>query len=123
MAGKFDYARMARTAQRLIDRFGKLEKITGFVDVPNVDQPNRPGTRTLIDESTNCVFLAIDAKLVDGNLIRSGDMKVLAAPLSMTLDPKMTGAITRGDESWSIVNIKELNPGGIKLLYTIQVRK
>lgn len=123
MAGKFDYARLARTAQRLIDRFGKVEKITGYVDVPNVDQPNRPGTRTLIDQDTNCVFLDIDAKHVDGTLIRSGDMKVLASPMGMTLDPQMTGTITRGDEIWSIVSIKELNPGGMKLLYTIQVRK
>lgn len=123
MAGKFDYTRLARTAQRLIDRFGKLEKITGFTDIPNPDQPNRPGTRTLVDENTNCVFLDIDSKLVDGNLIRSGDMKVLAAPLNMTLDPRMTGTITRGAEIWSIVSIRELNPGGIKLLYTIQVRK
>lgn len=125
MATQFQYARLARTAQRLIDRFGVTEKIVGFVDVPNPTQPNRPGTRTEYNQNVSAVFLKIDEKLIDGTLIMAGDMKVLISPNMATLDPKLTGTITRGSENevWSIVNIKPLNPGGVKLLYTVQVRK
>jgi hypothetical protein len=125
MSTQFQYARLARTAQRLIDRFGITENIVGFVDVPNPDQPNRPGSRIEYDQDVSAVFLKIDEKLVDGQLIKSGDMKVLVSPNMATLDVKMTGTISRAAENevWSIVNIKTLNPGGVKLLYTLQVRR
>lgn len=129
MATKYQYARLANTAKRLIERFGNKEKIVGFVDVPNPDQPNRPGTRTPVEQFANSVFLNYESKMVDGTAIRSGDMKVLSSPLEATLPLNLTGTITRTDlqtlavETWSIVEIKELNPGGIKLLYTLQVRK
>lgn len=123
MAGQFQYARLARTAQRLIDRFGKTETIKGYFDTPNPSQPNRPGIRTFAELTPRAVFLNIEAKLIDGTLVKAGDMKVLVGAVSPALDPKITGTITRGDEVWSIVKIEPLNPGGIKLLYTLQVRK
>lgn len=125
MAAKFQYTRMARTAQRLIDRFGIDEQIKGFVDTPNIDNPNRPGDRIFYDQTLPAVFLKIDEKFIDGTLIQAGDMKVLISPIGTNFDPQMTGTITRNSENelWSIVNIKALNPGGIKLLYTMQVRK
>lgn len=126
MAGQFQYARLARTAQRLIDRFGVSESIKGFVDgEPDPLKPNRPPVRTLIDQKAKAVFLDIDTKLIDGTLIKQGDMKVLLSPLDMTIPLKITGTITREleGEIWTIVKIKPLNPGGIKLLYTLQVRK
>lgn len=129
MAAKYQYAKLARTAQRLIDRFGNKETINGFVDVPNLAQPNRPGTRTPIVQQANCVFLNYESKMIDGTAIRAGDMKVLCSPLEASMPLNLTGTLTRTDlqtlavENWSIVEIKELNPGGIKLLYTIQVRK
>lgn len=126
MAAQFQYARLARTAQRLIDRFGVTEQIKGFVDgEPDPLKPNRPPVRTLIDQNAKAVFLAIDNKLIDGTLIKEGDMKVLLSPLDMTIPLKITGTISREAEGevWSIIKIKPLNPGGIKLLYTLQVRK
>lgn len=123
MAAQFQYARLARTAQRLIDRFGALETIKGYVDTPNPSTPNRPGIRTFAELSMRAVFLDIESKLIDGTLVKAGDMKVLVGANSMKVDPSIVGTITRGDEVWSIVNIKPLNPGGIKLIYTLQVRK
>lgn len=126
MAGKFAYSRLARTVQRLLDRFGAMEQINGFVDTPNVEQPNRPGTRTPVSANVNAVFTNIEAKHIDGTLIKNGDMVVLISPADMNFDPRLTGTITRQTENeiWSIVPpIKTINPGGLKLLYKIQVRK
>ena len=125
MATKFQYARLARTAQRLIDRFGITETIVGFVDIPNPDKPNRPGERVTYEVAAPAVFLKIDEKFIDNTLIKAGDMKVLLSPLDAKFNPNITGTITRTSENevWSIVEIKPLNPGGVKLLYTMQVRK
>lgn len=126
MAAKFQYARLARTAQRLIDRFGISEKLEGFVDgVPDPARPNRPPVRTPFGQDVNAVFLDIDTKLIDGTLIKTGDMKVLLSPGDVTIPLNLTGTISRSaeDEVWSIVNCRTLNPGGIKLLYTLQVRR
>lgn len=124
MAAQFQYARLARTAQRLIDRFGTVEKITGYVDTPN-QQPNKPPIRTLIELNAPAVFLDIDSKLIDGNLIKTGDMKVLISCLDITLEPSLKGTIGRltENEIWTIQEIKPLNPGGIKLIYTLRVRR
>ena len=126
MAAQFQYARLARTAQRLIDRFGVTENMKGFTDgEPDPAKPNRPPARTLFDQNIKAVFLSIEAKLIDGELIKQGDMKVLLSPLSATIPPNLTGTITRNAEGevWTIVKCKPLNPGGIRLLYTLQVRK
>lgn len=124
MARAYNYARMARTAQRLIDRFGKLETLSMFTDSPGgEDAPNRLGRRISGTENVKAVFLEIDTKLIDGLLIKQGDMKVLMSPLDLTIPPQMTGTLTRGDEIWSVVKCRELNLGGVKLLYTLQVRR
>lgn len=120
---KFNYARAARTAQRLIDKFGSKAKLVGFVDVPNTDQPNRPGTRTQFEQEFNMVFLNYKADDVDGTGIRQGDQKVLMSAMNVLIPAKLTGTIVRDGEAWSIVQIKILNPGGTRIIYTAQVRK
>lgn len=125
MAKKFDYMRLARTAQRLIDRFGVKETLTGYVDVPNPSAPNKPPIRSFSTLNANAVFLKIDDKLIDGTLIREGDMKVLLSALDVSIEPDFKGTISRTveNEVWSIESIKPLNPGGLKLIYTLLVRK
>ena len=143
MAAQFQYARLARTAQRLIDRFGNVETLKGFVEhqeepyaanyaddyadtgTPSTTAPNRPPIRDPYTQSIKAVFLNIEDEHIDGTLIKAGDMKVLMSPLSATIRPLLTGTITREAEGevWSVVKMKTLNPGGIKLLYTLQVRR
>lgn len=143
MAGQFQYARLARTAQRLIERFGNAETIKGFVDrveppyaddyaadyadpgTPAASAPNRPPVREPYTQGVKAVFLNIEDEDIDGILVKAGDMKVLVSPLTAKMRPLLTGTITRDAEGevWSIVKLKTLNPGGIKLLYTLQVRR
>lgn len=121
----YNYSRLARTAKRLIDKFGGPMTISGFVDSPNVAQPNRPGIRVPYEIKANAVFLDYKTEQVDGTKIQLGDQYCLASPQDVDIPPKLTGTIKRDGESaeWSIVGFETLNPGGMKLLYTIQVRK
>lgn len=121
----YNYSRLARTAKRLIDKFGGPMTITGFTEVPNLEQPNRPGTRVKHEIKANAVFLDYKTEEVDGTKIQLGDQFCLASPQDVDIPPQLTGTIKRDGEakSWSIVGFETLNPGGMKLLYTIQVRK
>lgn len=119
----FNYARLGKTAQRLIAKFGSLRKIEGFVDVPNPDQPNRPGERVHTIQDVNAVFLNYKAEDIDGTQIRRDDIYALVSPLEATIDPKLTGTITAASGKYSIVKITVINPGDVKLLYKIQVRR
>lgn len=124
MAG-YKYSRLARTAKRLIDKFGDEMVISGYRDVPNASQPNRPGTRETYSIPARAVFLDYKVEEVDGTAIQQGDQYCLASPQDVDLPPKLAGTIKRaGDDTvWSIVGFETLNPGGMKLLYTIQVRR
>ena len=123
---KFDYLRAQNTAKRLLDKFGVKETIIGY-EPGTVDpaQPNRPAVRTPKTASVTAVFLNYELSKIDGTSIKHGDMRVLISPKDATFDPQFEGTITKtGDGVWSIVGpIKVLNPGGVKLLYTLQVRR
>lgn len=120
----FNYGRLANTAKRLIAKFGSLRKLEGFVDgPPNPSQPNRPGERVHIIQDVNAVFLNYKAEDIDGTQIRKDDVYALVSPLEATIDPKLTGTITAASGKYSIIKIDLVNPGDVKLLYKIQVRK
>lgn len=123
---KFDYLRAQNTAKRLIDKFGVPETITGYEPAPSdLTQPNRPGIRVPKTATVTAVFLDYKEDKIDGTRIKHGDMRVLISPKDATFDPQFEGTITKtNDGVWSIVGpIEVLNPGGIKLLYTLQVRR
>lgn len=123
---KFDYIRAQTTANRLIKKFGKPETMTGYEPgTVDPDQPNRPAPRVPKEATVTAVFLNFEDSKIDGTKIKHGDMRVLLSPKETTFDPQFEGTITKtGDGVWSIVGpIKTLNPGGVKLLYTLQVRR
>lgn len=127
MAAKFQYSRMARTAKRLIDRFGGPAALKAYYDTPNPDQPNRPGTRVSVEQNLQAVFLKYEEKHIDGTQVKMGDQRVLIEAMSLVLPVQLKGQIVRQldgeSEVWNIVTIKPLNPGGVRLIYTIQVRR
>jgi len=124
---KFNYLRLAKTAQRLIEKFGKVETINGYLPgIPDPAKPTKPVPSIGVNFQANCVFLDYQVENVDGITVKVGDMYVLVSPLDLgSLSPQLTGRITRSatSEIWNIVKIEIVQPAEMKLLYKIQVRK
>lgn len=59
----------------------------------------------------------------DGLQIEQGDKKVLISADDLTAAPTLKSKITIAGTVWRVMNIKETSPGGVSILYELQVRK
>lgn len=129
------YQRMADTTLRLISRFGQT--VTLRDETPGTFDPVTGGSTpgTIVDQSAQAILQDYGAQQAGtsyaaGTEIRQGDKKIMVAALT-TVDgqpaqlspPKMTTKVIAGGVTWTIVNIKEINPAGTPLLYEIQGRR
>lgn len=122
MTAAFNYARIAKSAKRLIDRFGGDLDIVATSIVPN-PEGWKPGTSTPYETALKGVFTKYEEKYIDGTVIQRGDQKVLIAAQGVTMPPNLTGFLKRGTEKWTIVKIEPLCPGDTNIIYKIQVRQ
>lgn len=113
----FNYLKLLRTANKLIDRFGGSVDVhrTGGVVVEG-------GSEKVIPSSTFAVVgVQVDYKAseIDGSRVISGDVKFLckASPAVKVGD---MFALPEGDKR--VVNTNPLNPAGTVLLYQLQLR-
>lgn len=119
------YERQIDTALRLIAKFGGPAKLFVTTVAGGVNDWNTDGAAT--EQSTGpdfrAAFFGYNQHLIDGDVIRAGDQKVLIAAKGLPLVPNLNGRLERGTEKWSIVNIKPLNVNGEPIIYTLQVRQ
>lgn len=121
------YDRMASTALRLIERFGQTitlrDTVPGEYDpvtgsqTPDVEV-DQPAQAILQDYSLQQSGMSY----ADGTIIKQGDKKILVAALGIT-PPQLTTAVIADGATWTIVNIKEINPAGTPLVYELQGRR
>jgi len=110
---KFDYSGMARTATRLINKFGKaILKRT----ITNSGDPWSP-TQVNVDTSIDGVVVAYGLNEIDGTLILSSDKKLLTTSLVDIADKIVDGAIT-----YSVISVLVIEPASTVLLYKVQLR-
>lgn len=116
----FDYSRMASTANRLIDRFGRAMAIrrAGVETGPPHDPTFEPPT----DHACRGVVLDFDNREIDGTLILATDRRVYLSLAGLEIEPSASDRLVVGTDSLSIERVKPLAPGGIALLYEIHAR-
>lgn len=118
----FKYSRLARSAKRLIDKFG--DDVTFVVNsTANAGQAWKPQTVTTTELTARAVFVKEQEKYEKGELVQTAKEKVLFYKLDLTFDPNLTGFIKRGSEKWKFSNIKTVNPGGTVVVYTAEVTR
>jgi len=121
------YDRMASTALRLIERFGQTitlrDTVPGEYDpvtgsqTPDVEV-NQPAQAVLQDYALQQSGMSY----AEGTVIKQGDKKILVAAQGLT-PPTLTTTVIAGGATWTIVNIKEINPAGTPLVYELQGRR
>lgn len=121
------YDRMASTALRLIERFGQTVTLRDIVpgeydpvtgsQTPDVEV-DQPAQAILQDYALQQSGMSY----ADGTVIKQGDKKILVAAQGLT-PPQLTTAVIADGATWTIVNIKEINPAGTPLVYELQGRR
>lgn len=120
----FNYGRLAASAKGMIHKFGKLADLFVNVETPNVSEPWNPPTIETKTLKTKMVFLSYKVEDIDGTVIKMGDRKVLVDAMSLTLTPEVDAWVVDPDGvRYTVVNLKRIDPGNTKLLYTLQVRQ
>jgi hypothetical protein len=115
----FNYARAEATAKRLITRFGQT--VTQHVISGTGDAWNPSQTET--DYSLKAAVMNYQGRDIDGTLIEATDKRVIVSTEGMTVTLDAAHKLTIGGVKHSIVNVRELNPGGTVVYYEAQVRK
>ena len=110
---KYDYSKLATTATRLINRFGKrLQKRT----VTNTGSDWNP-TQTVIVTPIDGVICAYGIHEIDGTLIKFTDKKLLTTSLISLRDKVVDGTLV-----YTVFSIDVVEPADTTLLYKVQLR-
>jgi len=59
----------------------------------------------------------------DGTLIQAHDRKFLVSTEGIDIVPTTEDALAVGTETYQIIDVKPLAPGGVAVMYTLQVRR
>ena len=116
VAAKFDYAKSAGTAKRLITSFGQLATVR---KITQQSDGNGGVINTNTDTVCNAVFLAYSVFEASQAHIETGDQKAIIE--STPTQPSVGDLVLRGAEVWRIKSVKPLQPSGINVLYQLQV--
>lgn len=119
---KVNYTRLAKSAKRLIDRFGS--EVTFVVNsTTNAGQAWKPQTNTPTEIVTTGVFIKEKNEYRNGELIQTAKEKILFYKVDGNFDVNLTGYIKRGSEKWKFSNIKPINPGAVIIMYSAEVTR
>jgi hypothetical protein len=111
----FAYARAAITASRLITRFGQAATLRQTANSGTAYNPTRANT----DAAVTVAMVEYGDRHIDGTLIKQGDR---IAYLAVGTVPDVDHKLIVGGTTYSVVNVKQLNPAGTVVYYELQVR-
>lgn len=130
------YAAMAKAASRLVEEYG-MEARWYSTDATFDPVTGKNTSSSDTAHLAQSVFVETDVSLVDGSRIESGRKVILmdgaqTPTTGWKLDADYTdgvpaagsfpGAVSGGVRGrWTVVEVKEINPAGIPLLYELQV--
>lgn len=120
----FDYSGLAATAVAQIADKGRAVSLVYVAPaVLNKDTDAlTPAVETTV--AVKVLFKNYSRKEVDGTLIKTGDkLALLANETALTRAPKNGDKFTDGSETYTIKDVREIQPGDTVLLYEMQVRR
>ena len=122
MASKKDYSRPKATADRLIKKFGQAVTLTLAGNAGGYDDYGNPVTPTPpVNITGDGVKLDFEQDEIDGTAIVASDAKLLLGSPSGT--PVIGMTLPLGGLTWRVQNLWPLEPGGVNVMYTLQLRQ
>ena len=120
----FDYAKSNATALRLLTEFGHsvtLKRVTGNSYNPATGT-NTPTYSTLTGTGADFDYTPGEVTR-SGGLVQVADRKLYLATGGITSDPLPNDLVIIGAVTWTVMAVARLAPGGVTVLYTLQLRK
>ncbi len=115
----FNYGRAKATADRMIAKFGQ----TVTLRQPTTSGPAYDPTTSFTDHEASGVLESYTASEIDGTRIRATDKKLMLAKGALSVGPGLDYIVLIGGEAHNVVSIDVLSPGGVVVMWTLQVRK
>lgn len=121
----FDYSELAEVSVEMIEEFGVmfvLTKASTDEVVDPVTDETTPGTPGSVHDVKGLLLDPDEDYIasVGSSNVQAGDQVIYIGP---EVEPEDTDTVTMLDgEVWQVVHITKLRPGGVPLMYTIQVR-
>lgn len=115
---RYNYSSLLKTANRLIDRFGRDATLI---------KPGEPGddpwSAASEPSESDIILVEIGYSMTnrDASLIEAGDKMTLVS--SQGLAPELPDKIRLDGEDYQVIDAQPLNPGGTKLLTEVQIRR
>lgn len=125
--GEYDSA--LALALRLIKKKGRAVTLRQYGDapVPDVNKPWRVGQATPTDLPAYGVLLDfgdMGEHYMPGTEVQVGDKLVLMPASGLAVRPQLRDTLQFGAEDpWAIVTVQTLEPGGVPVLHSMQVRR
>ena len=117
----FDYAKSARTSERLLRKFGAVGAIRRTTTEGG--SSFEPGTEVITDHPAIMVITAYSSRDIDGTRIMATDQKALLEP-ALGIEPTTSDLLVTADGSTlTIVNVDVLRPSTTTVLWKLQVRR
>lgn len=122
----YDYIRSREAARRLIERFGQSVTLRRAAKGTYDSIAGGYVGGSVSDQAVSAVTLDIDGAAAD--LLESGDLRVLVAADGLALVPAPPGtdridSLIIDGETYRIVGVRTVDPGGTAVIYEIQARR
>ena len=117
----FNYDKIAQIAAKQIARFGQdvtiISRTSAAYNVAN--------SLSYVAETSKVVKGLVDKyslKEVDGNIVQTGDLKLLLSATNLTINTNDYVVLNNGTKC-VIKNINTVSPSGVNIIYECQIRK
>ncbi|MGN8346360.1 hypothetical protein ACLEJQ_22425 [Pseudomonas sp. SMV71] len=116
------YDEMAALAVELITEFGQPVTLRD-IQPGEYDPDNPGGGEVVVEQTAQGILLDFTGLEFQNNtLIVRGDKKLKVAALGMAWKPKPLMKADVQGKTWTVIDVKEINPAGTPLVYELQVR-
>jgi hypothetical protein len=117
----FPYGTLAATVSKTLAQFGK-SVILRNVSAGVYDPVTAQNVTTSVDKTRKCVMFdfLLWEELQAGGLVQKGDKKCV---LEAGIVPSTEDKVIDGTIEYTILSIKETNPAGVPLSYTLHLRR
>lgn len=86
------------------------------------DNPTQAPTKTTTDYTLSSYAGQYKRYQIDGELVRTGDIKLYVDPTDLSITPSTADRIINGSEEWDIIDVKKYTQQDTVVLYILQIR-